>query len=68
MLTERFYASEQLICPVCRKIIQAKIVLTKRVLKKCCLEHGQFNAILSSDIDFWLKSLSYTKPGAKPLA
>lgn len=63
-----FFSATQSICPVCRKTIQAKVIFrdNKVVLSKRCLEHGEFEGLLSSDIDYWTKSLTYTKPGTKP--
>jgi uncharacterized radical SAM superfamily Fe-S cluster-containing enzyme len=65
-----FFSGTQSICPKCRKTIQAKIVFEDRqvVLSKKCLEHGEFRALMSSDMDYWLKSLTYTKPGTMPKA
>lgn len=63
-----FFSASQSICPECRKTIQAKIVFrdNKVLLTKRCLQHGEFEAVLSSDIEYWVKSLTYTKPGTKP--
>jgi 7,8-dihydro-6-hydroxymethylpterin dimethyltransferase len=63
-----FFSATQSICPKCRKTIQAKIIFrdSKVILTKRCFEHGEFEALMSSDINYWVKSLSYTKPGTKP--
>jgi len=63
-----FFSATQSICPECRKTIQAKIIFRdgKVVLTKRCFHHGEFEALLSSDVDYWVKSLTYTKPGTKP--
>lgn len=63
-----FFSATQSICPTCRKTIQAKIIFrdNKVILSKRCLEHGEFEALLSSDVSYWTKSLTYTKPGTKP--
>jgi hypothetical protein len=63
-----FFSATQSICPKCRRTVQAKIIFRegKVVLTKRCLEHGTFEALLSPDIDYWVKSLTYTKPGTKP--
>jgi len=65
-----FFSASQSICPKCRKTIQAKIIFRddKVILTKRCKEHGEFEALLSSDINYWVKSLSFTKPGTKPKA
>ncbi len=63
-----FFQSEQSICPLCRKLIQGKILFidNRVILKKRCPEHGEFQSLLSSDKKYWIKSLTYTKPGATP--
>ncbi len=63
-----FFQSEQSICPLCRKLIQGKIIFidNRVILKKRCSEHGEFESLLSSDKKYWLESLTYTKPGANP--
>lgn len=63
-----FFSASQSICPTCRKTVQAKILFRdgKVVLSKRCKDHGEFEALLSSDIEYWTKSLTYTKPGTKP--
>lgn len=63
-----FFSASQSICPTCRKTIQAKIIFRDNqvILSKRCLVHGEFEALLSSDMDYWVKSLTYTKPGTKP--
>lgn len=63
-----FFAATQSICPQCRKTIQAKILFKNNqvILSKRCLQHGEFEALLSPDIDYWIKSLTYTKPGTMP--
>ena len=65
---DAFFSAEQSVCPVCRTTIQAKIVfrLGRVILKKRCLQHGNFEAVLATDMNYWLKSLSYTKPGQSP--
>ena len=63
-----FFSATQSICPVCRKTIQAKILFQNNnvIMSKRCLEHGEFESIVSTDISYWMKSLTYTKPGTKP--
>ncbi len=63
-----FFSASMSICPTCRKSIQAKIIFRdgKVILTKKCFHHGEFEALLSSDIDYWVKSLTYTKPGTMP--
>ena len=63
-----FFSSTQSICPTCRKTIQAKIIFRDNsvVMTKRCLEHGMFESIVSPSIEYWMKSLTFTKPGTKP--
>lgn len=63
-----FFSSSQSICPTCRKTIQGKIIFIdqKVYLVKKCLEHGEFRALISSDMEYWVNSLTYTKPGSIP--
>ncbi|MEK6626471.1 MAG: radical SAM protein [Bdellovibrionota bacterium] len=63
-----FFSATQSICPKCRKTVQAKIIFRNDqvILTKRCKEHGEFEALLSSDVNYWVKSLSYTKPGTMP--
>ena len=63
-----FFSATQSICPKCRKTIQAKVIFrdNKVVMSKRCLDHGEFESLMSPSIDYWTKSLTYTKPGTKP--
>lgn len=63
-----FFSSTQSICPVCRKTIQAKILFRNNsvVMSKRCPEHGEFESIVSPDMNYWIKSLTFTKPGTMP--
>jgi uncharacterized radical SAM superfamily Fe-S cluster-containing enzyme len=56
------------ICPECRKTVDAETVIrdNKVYLCKHCPEHGWSEAIVSSDADWYLKSLNYNKPEAAP--
>ncbi len=57
------------VCPKCLKILDAEIVIRDRqvIMQKECPSHGSFEILLSSDADYYLKSLSYNKPGVSPL-
>ncbi len=63
-----FFSSTQSICPICRQMIQGKILINNEqvILWKRCLEHGEFQALISSNVNYWLKSLTYTKSGKLP--
>ena len=63
-----FFSYTRSICPKCKKIIDAHIVLRDdRVwMQKKCPKHGFFEVEISSDAEYYTKSLSYTKPGTMP--
>ena len=56
------------LCPVCRATIDAQVrVRDKKVFMfKRCAEHGAFESLISSDVDLYLHSLSFNKPGQAP--
>ncbi len=64
-----FLAFTRSICPECRKVIDAHIVLRdgQIFMQKKCPTHGRFEALTSSDADYYVRSLQYTKPGTMPL-
>ena len=57
------------VCPVCRRILPASVLRQGQDvrLERVCPEHGRSLSLLSSDADFYLKSLSIIKPGTVPL-
>ena len=57
------------VCPVCRRLLPASILRQGQAirLERDCPEHGRSLSLLSSDADFYLKSLSTIKPGTVPL-
>ncbi|MCK9459118.1 MAG: radical SAM protein [Proteobacteria bacterium] len=57
------------LCNVCGRLTGAKIVLRDRkvFLAKWCVEHGRTEALISSDQDWYLRSLAYVKPGTDPM-
>jgi uncharacterized radical SAM superfamily Fe-S cluster-containing enzyme len=63
-----FFSYTRSICPTCKKIIDAHIVLRDdRVwMQKKCPKHGFFEVEVSSDAEYYIGSLSYTKPGTMP--
>jgi uncharacterized radical SAM superfamily Fe-S cluster-containing enzyme len=63
-----FFSYTRSICPTCKKLIDAHIVLREdRVwMQKKCPQHGYFEVEISSDAEYYVKSLSYTKPGTMP--
>jgi uncharacterized radical SAM superfamily Fe-S cluster-containing enzyme len=64
-----FLSYTRSICPDCKKVIDAHIVLRDGAvyMQKKCPRHGYFEVVVSSDADYYMKSLSYTKPGTVPL-
>lgn len=58
------------ICPVCKKTIDAQIRVRdeKVYMFKRCLEHGEFEGLISSDINMYKYSLAFNKAGKIPLA
>ncbi|MEI8348960.1 MAG: radical SAM protein [Candidatus Omnitrophota bacterium] len=56
------------ICPVCKKTIDAQIRVRdeKVFMFKRCFEHGEFESLISSDINLYKHSLSFNKPGKAP--
>lgn len=56
------------ICPVCKKTVDAQIRVRdeKVYMFKRCLEHGEFESLISSDINLYKHSLAFNKPGKTP--
>jgi len=63
-----FFGYTRSICPRCRKLIDAHIVLRSGAvfMQKKCPQHGHFEVEISSDASYYIKSLNYTKPGTMP--
>ncbi len=59
----------QALCNICGRTVDAQIKVedTRVVLAKWCLEHGLTQSLVSSDVDWYLKSLAYVKPATQPL-
>lgn len=58
------------ICPVCKKTVDAQVrVRNEKVyMFKRCPEHGEFEGIISSDINYYRHSLAFNKPGQVPVS
>lgn len=67
---EIFLELTRSICPVCRKVIDADILVkeNKVFMRKFCPEHGWFDSLISGDLDQYRASLQFNKPGTIPLA
>jgi uncharacterized radical SAM superfamily Fe-S cluster-containing enzyme len=63
-----FYEVTRSLCPVCRKVIDAQVLLrdNKVYLRKHCPDHGWHEALVSTNVDYYVNSLKYNKPGAIP--
>jgi len=65
-----FYELTRSICPTCRSVIDAQILLRdgKVYMRKRCPDHGWFEGLVYSDATLYANSLRYNKPGTIPLA
>ena len=65
-----FFELTRSICPQCRKVIDAKILLrdNKVYMAKRCPECGPFEALVYGDADAYVRLSKYNKPGTIPLA
>lgn len=65
-----FYELTRSICPECRKVIDAKILLrdNKVYMAKRCPDHGPFEALVYGDAEMYTSFSKYNKPGTIPLA
>ncbi len=66
---EVFHSFSKGICPECRQLVDGSRIIRdgKVYLRKQCPEHGQSEALISGDAEWFLKSLTYIKPGSVPL-
>ena len=64
-----FYELTRSICPVCRRVIDAKILLrdNKVYMRKSCPDHGDFEALIYGDAQAYADSARFNKPGTIPL-
>lgn len=67
--TEVFHSFSKGICPQCRHLVDGQRIIRdgKVYLRKQCPQHGRSEALISGDADWFLKSLTYIKPGSVPL-
>jgi len=65
-----FYELTRSICPECRKVIDAKILLrdNKVYMSKRCPDCGPFEALVYGDAEAYISLSRYNKPGTIPLA
>jgi hypothetical protein len=64
-----FYELTRSVCPECRRVIDAKILLRedKVYMRKRCPEHGDFEALIYGDAQAYITSTKFNKPGTVPL-
>ncbi len=65
-----FFELTRSICPECRKVIDAKILLrdNKVYMAKRCPDCGPFEALVYGDAEMYMTFAKYNKPGTIPLA
>jgi uncharacterized radical SAM superfamily Fe-S cluster-containing enzyme len=66
---EIFWELTHSICPTCKRLIDAQILLrdNKVIMRKRCLEHGLFEALVFGDAELYTQIARYNKPGTIPL-
>lgn len=67
---EIFVEYTKSICPVCKVVVDAQVNIRDGgvYLRKCCREHGQFEALVYGDAQMYVDSARFNKPGTIPLA
>jgi len=65
-----FHELTRSICPICRSVIDAKILLrnNKVYMNKRCPTCGPFTALIYGDANAYLSFPQHNKPGTRPLA
>jgi uncharacterized radical SAM superfamily Fe-S cluster-containing enzyme len=66
---EIFHSFSKGICPTCRELVDGVRILRdgKVYLRKQCPRHGKSEALISGDVDWFLKSLTYITKGSVPI-
>lgn len=66
---EIFWEFTRSLCPTCRKVIDAHILLRNNqvIMRKRCPEHGPFEALVFGDAELYTQIQRYNKPGTLPL-
>jgi 7,8-dihydro-6-hydroxymethylpterin dimethyltransferase len=56
------------VCKVCRKLAPAKLAVRdgRVYLRRLCVEHGESESLVHSDVDRYLSALHYVKPAWTP--
>ncbi len=57
------------LCPECRRLVDAQVIARggKVYLRKRCPDHGWTEALLSSDLSWYLHAQKYNRPGLLPV-
>ena len=65
-----FYELTRSICPTCRRVIDAQVVLrdNKVYMRKRCATCGPVEALIYGDAEAYVANSKYNKPGTIPLA
>lgn len=63
-----FHSFTRAMCPTCRELVDGVRIIRdgKVYVRKQCPRDGQSEALISSDADWFLKSLHYIRPGSVP--
>src|SRR5258708_33219628 len=66
---EIFWALTRSLCPECRRVIDAQILLRdgRVIMRKRCPDHGWFESLDFGDADLYTKIARFNKPGTIPL-
>ena len=64
-----FFEYTRSICPVCKRVVDAQVEARggKIIMRKRCVEHGAFEALVYGDADLYLAQQRFNKPGTVPL-
>ncbi len=56
------------LCPICRRLVDAQVIARNGqvILRKRCPDHGWTEALLSSDLSWYLHAQKYNRPGLLP--
>ncbi|MFQ5611519.1 MAG: radical SAM protein [Anaerolineae bacterium] len=66
---EIFWELTRSLCPKCRQVIDAQILLRDNqvIMRKRCPQHGWFEALIFGDAELYVDIARYNKPGTLPL-
>ena len=63
-----YYDLTQSMCRTCKRIIDAQIIFRdgKVYMRSICPEHGEFEALIASNVDWYLKAINSKQAEDKP--